>query len=59
MNSLSPIISLSKSMQRSIKDPEKIISGLSAIENTGEGLINFISEYRKLSDLPPPAKGEF
>ena len=59
MNSLSPIISLSKSMQRSIEDPEKILSGLSAIENTGEGLINFISEYRKLSDLPPPEKKDF
>ncbi len=56
MNSLSPIISLSKSMQRSIKDPDKILTGLSAIENTGEGLINFISEYRKLSDLPLPKK---
>lgn len=56
MNSLSPIISLSKSMQRSIKDPEKILLGLSTIENTGEGLINFISEYRKLSDLPSPKK---
>lgn len=59
MNSLSPIISLSKSMQRSIGDSEKITEGLNAIENTGEGLINFISEYRKLSDLPPPEKEKF
>ena len=59
MNSLSPIISLSKSMQRSIGDPERILTGLSTIENTGEGLINFISEYRKLSDLPMPEKQIF
>lgn len=59
MNSLSPIISLSKSMQRSMNDSGKIATGLSAIENTGEGLINFISEYRKLSDLPSPEKERF
>lgn len=59
MNSLSPIISLSKSMQRSIEDRGRILTGLSTIENTGEGLINFISEYRKLSDLPPPQKENF
>ena len=40
MNSLSPIISLSKSMQRSINDPGKIHEVLNTIENTGEGLIN-------------------
>jgi len=59
MNSLSPIISLSKSMQKSIDNSGKIRQGLNAIENTGEGLINFITEYRKLSDLPPPDREEF
>ena len=59
MNSLSPIISLSKSMQKSIDNSGKIREGLNAIENTGEGLINFITEYRKLSDLPPPDREQF
>ncbi|MEE4114828.1 MAG: HAMP domain-containing sensor histidine kinase [Marinilabiliaceae bacterium] len=59
MNSLSPIISLSKSMQSSIANKDRIITGLSTIEKTGEGLINFITEYRKLSDLPPPDREEF
>ena len=59
MNSLSPIISLSKSMQRSINDSGKMLEGLNTIENTGEGLINFIKEYRKLSDLPLPEKEQF
>ena len=59
MNSLSPIISLSKSMQRSINDSGKMLEGLNAIENTGEGLINFIREYRKLSYLPSPKKEQF
>lgn len=56
MNSLSPIISLSKSMKASINDRDRIITGLSTIENTGEGLISFIAEYRKLSDMPAPEK---
>lgn len=59
MNSLSPIISLSKSMQKSINNSAKIREGLNAIENTGEGLINFIMEYRKLSNLPPPEMKQF
>ena len=59
MNSLSPIISLSKSMQKSINNSAKILEGLNAIENTGEGLINFITEYRKLSNLPPPEMKQF
>lgn len=59
MNSLSPIISLSKSMQKSMEDPKKVLTGLSTIENTGEGLISFISEFRKLSDLPSPKTENF
>lgn len=59
MNSLGPILSLSKSLKNKVDQPGKMISGLSTIENTGEGLIHFIGEYRKLSTLPDPRKSSF
>lgn len=48
-----------KVQKKAVDQPGKIISGLSTIENTGEGLIHFIEEYRKLSSLPPPEKSNF
>jgi len=59
MNSMGPILSLSKSLKNSAGQSEKLVSGLNAIENTGEGLIHFIQEYRKLISLPPPEKTLF
>jgi two-component system nitrogen regulation sensor histidine kinase NtrY len=59
MNNLGPVLSLSKSLRKSVSQPSKILSGLKTIENTGEGLIQFIKEYRKLSTLPPPEKKHF
>ncbi|MDX2429755.1 MAG: hypothetical protein QNK35_02405, partial [Bacteroides sp.] len=59
MNSIGPILSLSKSLKNAVDQPGKLVSGLSTIENTGEGLIHFIEEYRKLSTLPPPEKSSF
>lgn len=59
MNSIGPMLSLSKSLKKAVDQPGKIVSGLSTIENTGEGLIHFIEEYRKLSSLPPPEKSSF
>ncbi len=59
MNSMGPILSLSKSLKNSVDSPEKMITGLSTIENTGEGLIHFIKEYRRLSSLPVPEKSTF
>lgn len=59
MNSMGPILSLSKSLKNSVGQSDKLVSGLSAIENTGEGLIQFIKEYRKLSNLPAPVKTSF
>jgi signal transduction histidine kinase len=56
MNSLGPILSLSKSLKKSAGDQGKLLEGLGTIESTGEGLIHFITEYRKLSMLPPPRK---
>lgn len=59
MNNLGPVLSLSKSLRKSVSQPNKILAGLETIENTGEGLILFIKEYRKLSTLPPPEKKLF
>jgi nitrogen fixation/metabolism regulation signal transduction histidine kinase len=56
MNSLGPVLSLSRSLRKSVNQPQKILSGLETISNTGEGLIQFIKEYRKLSTLPVPEK---
>jgi nitrogen fixation/metabolism regulation signal transduction histidine kinase len=72
MNSITPITSLSKTMQKhfhegkQIKSPESIssasinrtVEGLTIIEERGIGLINFVNNYRKLSSLPEPHKTE-
>ena len=61
MNAVAPMLSLSKSLQKKIKaengkEAEKVLDGLRMIESTGQGLIEFIEEYRRLSLLPPPKK---
>ncbi len=61
MNAVAPMLSLTKSMQNRLagkKDVElgKVLEGLKVIEKTGEGLVNFTEEYRRLSLLPPPKK---
>jgi len=61
MNAVAPMLSLSKSLQKKINsesggDSEKVMDGLRMIESTGQGLIEFIEEYRRLSLLPPPKK---
>ena len=64
MNAVSPMLSLSKSLQQKIKQGEKddrvkILDGLKMIESTGKGLLEFVEEYRRLSLLPPPKKKKF
>jgi nitrogen fixation/metabolism regulation signal transduction histidine kinase len=61
MNAVAPMLSLTKSMQNRLtgkKDEElgKVLEALKVIEKTGEGLIDFTEEYRRLSLLPPPKK---
>lgn len=70
MNSITPITSLTKTIKKYFSDgksiikPEKIqpatinrtVEGLNIIEERGIGLLNFVSNYRKLSSLPKPQK---
>ena len=61
MNAVAPMLSLTKSMQSRIQkqiNPEtlRIQEGLRVIESTGEGLMKFTEEYRRLSLLPSPKK---
>jgi signal transduction histidine kinase len=43
-------------LKKSVNDRQKLLEGLNTIESTGEGLVHFITDYRKLSALPPPKK---
>jgi nitrogen fixation/metabolism regulation signal transduction histidine kinase len=70
MNSISPITSLTTVISGYFKNkdnenpvlPEKInhqiisktLSGLSTIEETGKGLLDFVDKYRSLTSLPKP-----
>jgi signal transduction histidine kinase len=61
MNSVAPMLSMTKSMKKNLRtdrDPDlkKFEESLNVIESTGEGLIGFTDNYRRLSQLPPPVK---
>jgi two-component system, NtrC family, nitrogen regulation sensor histidine kinase NtrY len=69
MNSVAPITSLSNTLTRIFirnKQPlpvsditdthiANVIHGLEVIENTGQGLMRFVADYRKLTKIPIPA----
>ena len=75
MNSISPVVSLTRTISKYFttgdsKTPlpsgevtdriiEKTLSGLDTIKDTGEGLMDFVSKYRKLSQLPQPVFTRF
>jgi nitrogen fixation/metabolism regulation signal transduction histidine kinase len=59
MNSISPIISLTKSLIRINTNNEKdtktkTLEGLQAIENRSSGLSDFVDSYKKLTKIPQP-----
>ena len=61
MNAVAPMLSLSKSLQRRFSGSgseadAKLAEGLRMIESTGQGLMDFTEEYRRLSLLPPPKR---
>lgn len=75
MNSVSPVISLTKTISKyftgednqtplpsgEITDRiiDKTISGLDTIRDTGEGLMDFVSKYRRLNQIPQPVFTRF
>ena len=75
MNSISPITSLTTVISGYFKNKDnenpvmpgeinhqiisKTISGLSTIEETGKGLLDFVDKYRSLTLLPKPALSKF
>ncbi len=60
MNSLTPITSLSESLLRQQHTENEIVKqGLETINSTGQGLIAFVSSYRKLTRIPSPTPSLF
>ncbi|MBU8893503.1 MAG: GHKL domain-containing protein [Bacteroidales bacterium] len=64
MNSVTPIKSLTYSMQKLLKsdenDPEKnqnILKGLAAIEKRSKGLLDFVESYKNLTQIPKLSYG--
>lgn len=62
MNSVSPIVSLSSTLDQSLEDSteinelkiDSIKEGIHAIHDRSKNLLNFTHEYRKLTKLPQP-----
>lgn len=73
MNSISPVTSLTSVISGYFKENEKpvhpetitprkidkTLSGLSTIEETGKGLLEFVDKYRSLTLLPEPDSASF
>ena len=60
MNSLTPVTSLSETLL-TLPDAQggEIRQGLETIRTTGNGLINFVTSYRRLTHLPTPRPAFF
>lgn len=60
MNSLTPVTSLSETLLTLPgAENEELRQGLETIRSTGQGLINFVMSYRKLTRLPSPEPSLF
>jgi two-component system nitrogen regulation sensor histidine kinase NtrY len=56
MNSLTPIASLSESLERLLGgcEPAEVTGALEAIRRRSTGLMDFVTRYRAIADLPSP-----
>ncbi len=59
MNSVTPIKSLTYSMQKNVTENEdlnieNLSKGLKAIENRSKGLLDFVESYKNLTQIPKP-----
>ena len=58
MNSLTPIISISDTLLTGEVDADMTKQAISTINRRGQGLLNFVENYRKLTKIPTPVLGE-
>lgn len=59
MNSITPITSLSETLLMKVDDNKEIRNGLEVIRTTGNGLIDFVENYRKFTHIPTPVPSLF
>jgi len=59
MNSITPITSLSETLLSKEDNNPEIRSGLEVIRTTGNGLMDFVENYRKFTHIPSPTPSLF
>lgn len=62
MNSIAPITSICDTLIDNLQeaaDQEMLATGLDTIRSTGNGLLSFVQDYRKLTAVPNPEKEYF
>lgn len=56
MNSLTPIISLSESLSEENNNPEVVNRAIQTIYRRSRGLLEFVNNYKKLTQIPAPKR---